>query len=162
MYTPLSIRFKIGYLLLGAVLIVLVAGTVLLLTHHSRVRLNVERRSCVASPVSTQGFDHGPVSDALYRFVYDNVFRQDMRRGWTLTTDNERAGLSLRQWLTGNIPVVPEPVSVVCTVGAHQVADGWMAMLKINGTFYLAAIKYQDAWLVDYFMPMPHVMAPRG
>ena len=136
-------------------------GTVVLVSDHQSQHVNIRRHSCLQAPVDTASFDHGPVSDALYRFVYDNVFRQDLRRGWALTTENERAGLSFKEWMTGTIPVVPEPVSVACTVGAHQVRDGWMAMLKINGTYYLAAIKLQSRWLVDYFMPFPHVSAPQ-
>lgn len=163
MYTMLSTRFMLGYLLLAFVLLGVVGGTIAVLRDHHHPGLNIpHQHSCLQSPSSTAAFDQTKAGDVVYRFVYDNVFRQDLSRGWALTTAKERAGLSYKEWLSGSIPVVPEPVSMACTLGAKRLSDGWGVVLKVNGTYYLAVVKKQRRWLVDYFMPMPHVIAPQG
>jgi hypothetical protein len=123
------------------------------------------RRSCLADPSPrTLAFDTSPAGDAAYKFIFDAVFQQDLAAAYDLATDEAHGGWR-RQWATGNIPVVPEPISPACTLGARRYRYGlaWDAVLKINGVYYLVTVVRADSgWLIDYFQPMPRVFAPRG
>jgi len=44
------------------------------------------------------------------KFIFTAVARKNIDRSWTLVAPEFRAGLTRRQWDTGNIPVVPYPV----------------------------------------------------
>jgi hypothetical protein len=45
------------------------------------------------------------------RFVQTAVARQHLGEAWALSGPNVRAGLTRKEWLTGNIPVVPYPLA---------------------------------------------------
>ena len=45
------------------------------------------------------------------RFIQTAVARENLEEAWTLVGPNLRGGLTRREWLTGNNPVVPFPVS---------------------------------------------------
>ena len=159
---------RVGYLLLIPVALMVIAVSLFAFSSRSvgsrSDQPTIRAKSCVGSIAGSTSFDASPAGDSLYRFVYDNVFRQNLARGYLLATTNERSGLSMKAWATGNIPVVPEPVSIACTAGAKRsTADKWLAILKVNGTFYLATVLRQDGrWLVDYFLPMPHAEVPQA
>jgi hypothetical protein len=124
------------------------------------------RRSCLADPSPrTLAFDTSPAGEVVYEFVFDGVFQQNPAAAYDLATDEAHGGWSRRQWATGNITVVPEPISPACTLGARRYRYGlaWDAVLKINGVYYLVTVVRADwGWLIDYFQPMPRVSAPRG
>ena len=46
-------------------------------------------------------------------FISTAVARQNLRRSWALTHPELRAGYTLKDWVTGTIPVQPYPVSGV-------------------------------------------------
>jgi len=43
-------------------------------------------------------------------FLKTAVARQDLAAAWKISSPNIRGGLTLEQWMTGNIPVVPYPL----------------------------------------------------
>lgn len=47
------------------------------------------------------------------RFVVTAVTRQDLKTAWSLTHPDLKSGFSLKQWLSGNIPVVFYPASSI-------------------------------------------------
>ena len=44
------------------------------------------------------------------RFIQTAVAREDLEEAWTLVGPNLRGGLTRKEWLTGNNPVVPYPI----------------------------------------------------
>jgi hypothetical protein len=47
---------------------------------------------------------------AVYTFVTTAVTRTDLAAAWKVSGPNVRGGLTYKQWLKGNIPVVPYPI----------------------------------------------------
>lgn len=159
----------LGYWILAAVVALLILGVAVGYatrqrpSHERGARPPISRQTCTGRPSpATRAFDRAGASDAAYRFVYDDVFRQDLERGYDVATAKLRQGMGRKDWLTGTIPVVPEPVSPACTVGAKRTGKEWDAVLRINGTFYLVSVVQRARWLVDYFGPMPHTVVPQG
>ncbi|HEY6076226.1 MAG TPA: hypothetical protein VIV36_05265, partial [Gaiella sp.] len=44
------------------------------------------------------------------RFIQTAVARENLEEAWTLVGPNLRGGLTKKEWLTGNNPVVPYPI----------------------------------------------------
>ena len=49
---------------------------------------------------------------AVGRFILTAVARQNLDEAWNLATPNIKGGLTHKQWMTGNIPVVPLGVPI--------------------------------------------------
>ena len=47
---------------------------------------------------------------AVYTFVTTAVARTDLAAAWKISSRNIHGGLTYKQWLSGNIPVVPFPI----------------------------------------------------
>jgi hypothetical protein len=67
------------------------------------------------------------------QFILTAVTRKDLARAWTLTAPALHEDLTYKQWLTGNIPVIPYP------------ADVNLAPMKID-------YSYADRALVEVFL----------
>ncbi len=48
-------------------------------------------------------------------FINTAVARRNLDEGWKLTHPELKAGITLKEWLKGNIPVIPYPVGTVDT-----------------------------------------------
>jgi hypothetical protein len=46
----------------------------------------------------------------VYRFVTTAVARTDLAAAWKISGPNIRGGFTYKEWLSGNIPVVPYPI----------------------------------------------------
>ena len=46
-------------------------------------------------------------------FILTAVARKDLRKAWTLAGPMIRQDMTLKQWLTGNIPVIPYPADAI-------------------------------------------------
>ena len=46
-------------------------------------------------------------------FILTAVARKDLRKAWTLAGPQLRQGMTLKSWLTGNIPVIPYPADAI-------------------------------------------------
>jgi len=99
-------------------------------------------------------------------FVDTAVTRRAPAHGYDISTRRERAGLTRRQWATGNIPVpmVPslgrvgfEPGPARQTRLAHEyiVSVGKVAMLVD-----LVRSSRTAPWRIDYFQPFPFTVVP--
>lgn len=103
------------------------------------------------------------------QFIKTAVVRKNLREAWTISGPNIRGGLTLRQWLSGNIPVVPY---LEADVQASPVKVDWsfpndvslqVVMQPRKGSkekpqiFFIGLKKMgsgADArWLVDYWAP---------
>lgn len=103
------------------------------------------------------------------QFIKTAVVRKNLREAWTISGPNIRGGLTLKQWMSGNIPVVPYPDAAV---NESPVKVDWsypndvslqVVMQPKKGSkekpqvFYIGLKKSgsgSDAkWLVDYWAP---------
>jgi hypothetical protein len=103
------------------------------------------------------------------QFIKTAVVRKNLREAWTISGPNIRGGLTLRQWMTGNIPVVPY---LDAAVNESQVKVDWsfpgdvslqVVMQPKKGSkekpqvFFIGLKKVGSGanakWLVDYWAP---------
>src|SRR5262245_10651546 len=49
------------------------------------------------------------------KFIQTAVGRKDLAEGWKLAGPDVRGGLTHKEWMTGNIPVVPYPIAALAT-----------------------------------------------
>ena len=127
-------RFRLAYSLLAAAALAAGAGFLVAIAPPARTGApgppEIERSTCAGTPRRTKEFDRSRASLVLYSFIYDNVFRLDLHRGYRLATDKLRAagkgpGAAPRteaEWATGAIPVPAASMErgAACTVGARR------------------------------------------
>jgi hypothetical protein len=122
-----------------------------------------------------------PLSDeakhVAMRFVQTAVARKNLAEGWLLSGPVLRGGLSRKEWLTGNNPVVPYPIDEL-DVAPYKVdysyADSALLELallpKKNAgvraqVFFLRLEKIRDAggehWVVNNWVPRASAVTPR-
>ncbi len=110
------------------------------------------------------------------RFLATNVIREHLADGYKLVGPDLKEGMTLREWLTGNIPVVPYPGDVIGKVPI-QILYSYPreAVLKVyllpkkglhikGGSFYLTLRLYghgeKARWLVDGWVPYAQIAIP--
>jgi hypothetical protein len=110
------------------------------------------------------------------RFLATNVIREHLADGYKLVGPDLKEGMTLKQWLTGNIPVVPYPGDVIGKVPI-QILYSYPreAVLKVYllpkkglhiraGSFYLTLRLYghggRARWLVDGWVPYAQIAVP--
>jgi hypothetical protein len=105
------------------------------------------------------------------RFILTAVARQNLDEAWNLATPNIRSGLTHKQWMTGEIPVVPMGVPIdkaVITkiIYSHQkeaeinivIAPKVPNKFNVKDQLYVMDLKKvgegaNARWLVDYLQP---------
>jgi hypothetical protein len=109
------------------------------------------------------------LNTAVDRDGSEAVARKKLDAAWKISGPNIRGGLTKREWLTGNIPVVPYDVS---NVDRAPVRLDWsypneasfaVMLLPKDGspekpqTFFITVKKFGKGanarWMVDYFAP---------
>jgi hypothetical protein len=109
------------------------------------------------------------LNTAVDRDGSEAIARRKLDAAWKISGPNVRGGLSKREWLTGNIPVVPYDVS---NVERAPVRLDWsyageasfaVMLLPKDGspekpqTFFITVKKFGKGanarWMVDYFAP---------
>jgi len=103
---------------------------------------------------------------AVGRFVLTAVARKNLDEAWNLTTPNLRGGLTHKQWMTGNIPVVPMGVPIdkaaitrIISSTKNEAEINVVVLPKANtqnvkATLYVViAKKINGRWLIDYAIP---------
>jgi hypothetical protein len=113
------------------------------------------------------------------RFVQTAVARRNLAEAYNLVGPNLRGGLTLKQWLTGNIPVVPYPAAALNVAPfkidyAHR-DDALLevAMLPKKGAairgqvFYLGLKRIKgkggaSRWVVDNWIPRGSAPLPQS
>lgn len=109
------------------------------------------------------------LNTAVDRDGSEAVARRKLDRAWAISGPNVRGGLTKREWLTGNIPVVPYDVSSVERAPvrldwsyANEAAFAVMLLPKDGSpekpqTFFITVKKFGKGanarWMVDYFAP---------
>ncbi len=108
------------------------------------------------------------------RFILTAVARKNLRVAYNLVTDRLKEGMTLKQWLTGNIPVVPFPINNLDVAPMHVLyshpgsAELQILLLpkKGKGQFFILVLKAVGTgkdkhWLVDSWVPWAGVPIPR-
>jgi hypothetical protein len=106
------------------------------------------------------------------KFILTAVARKNLAESWTLTHPDLRAGYTLQEWKTGNIPVQPYPTNEL-DIAAMRVDESHpreaileVALLPKEGaavkpqTFYIGLKKVKDDWLVYYWAPHGVIPVP--
>jgi hypothetical protein len=105
----------------------------------------------------------------VVRFIKTAVMRKNLRQAWTISGPQIRQDMTLKQWLTGNIPVVPYPDaavnrSPVKITWSHPTEAGLEVVLQPRPgskekpqLFFVGVLKQgsgsQAKWVVDYWAP---------
>jgi hypothetical protein len=124
-----------------------------------------------------------PISNAAktvaQQFVLKAVGRKDLAVAWKISGPNVRGGLTYKEWLTGNIPVVPYPIKSLqyapfkIDYSTANKALIEVAMLPKAGAtikpqiFFLeldrmAGHDGKKHWVVDNWVPHSSPLVPRG
>jgi hypothetical protein len=148
----------------GAVLVAgIVAYAVTRLDRGSPPQPPPHRRAALA-PVERQ---------VALEFVATAVARRNLARAWDIAAPELKQGLSLTEWKTGTIPVVPYPVrnarTVLRTIGSFTDA-GHLSVTFVprpgatvpSATFTLDLRKVGGRWLVSSWLPSSTVTPPSG
>ena len=111
------------------------------------------------------------------RFIQTAVARENLEEAWTLVGPNLRGGLTKKEWLTGNNPVVPYPIDKL-DVAPYKVDEAYetsalieVALLPRKGSgvraqvFFLGLVKVgsgpRTRWVVDNWVPRASAVVPR-
>lgn len=104
------------------------------------------------------------------KFILSAVARRNLGESWALSTPNVRGGLTLKQWMTGEIPVVPlgvpiDKAAITKIIYSHpREAELNIVVLPkpnkqgVKATLYVLDLKKvgqgsSARWLVDYAQP---------
>lgn len=105
------------------------------------------------------------VAPLVRRFIETAVARRKLGDAYWLAGPEVREGMTLRQWLTGNIAVVPYPIDGSTKIRAHIVYSyRGKAQLEIflvtpdrevnsPHTFFVDLIERNGRWYVDGWVP---------
>ena len=112
---------------------------------------------------------------AIRKFISTAVMRRNLDKGWAATAPALRNGVTHKQWMTGNLPVVPYPVDNLDTVQYYLDYASTKAILVEVGVSAKASLGIRPAsfqlelvpvghgrWAVDYWMPRWTPPVPAG
>ncbi len=111
------------------------------------------------------------------RFIQTAVARENLEEAWMLVGPTLRGGLTRKEWLTGDNPVVPFPIDKL-EVAPYKVDESYetsalleVALLPRKGSgvraqvFFLGLTKVgtgtQARWVVDNWVPRASAPVPR-
>ena len=161
---------------------VLVAGIALSIVHFAPNRNAPPQRlttTPVRVPAKPKRVPLQPVETAVARqFLKTAVARADLAAAWKIAGPNVRGGLTYKDWLTGNIPVVPYPLDAIATARFkvdYSYADEALlevALLpkpgaKIKPQIFFLGLKrvagpHRKHWVVDTWVPRSSTLVPRA
>ena len=134
----------------------------------------------VKEPVKEKSVPLGlPAKHVAQQFVLNAVGRKNLPAAWKIAGPNVRGGLTYTEWLTGDIPVVPYPISSLqyapfkLDYSYRNEALIEVAMLPKQGAtikpqiFFLQLKRIPGAggtkhWVVDNWVPRASALVPRG
>jgi hypothetical protein len=105
-------------------------------------------------------------------FILTTVTRKDLARGWEITHPSLREGMTRQEWLSGNIPIVPYPVSSTDSAPMsveESFADHAIMRVALSPEkgatvkpqlFFIGVRKFHGQWRVDYWGPYATVPVP--
>jgi hypothetical protein len=117
---------------------------------------------------------------AVYTFVRTAVARTDLAAAWRISGPNIRGGLTYKQWLAGNIPVVPYPIETRGFAPHMKIDYSYptSAQLELDlqpkagsntaGQLFIVELKRiagangKTRWIVDNWVPRTSIPIPRS
>jgi hypothetical protein len=112
---------------------------------------------------------------AAREFIRTAVARQNLRRAYGLAGPQIRQGMTLQEWMTGNIPVVPYPVDLLdfapmkIDFSYRNEAQIEVALLpkegaKVRATLFIMSLVRDKAghWLVNSWVPRVSPALPKA
>lgn len=171
------VRRRVGWGLLG---VGVLAGVALVFVLAPDTDPPRQRLSTVPAQVPERQVEAPLPQEArrvAVRFIQTAVARVNLEEAWTLVGPNLRGGLTRKQWLTGNNPVVPYPIDQL-EVAPYKVDESYersalleVALLPRKGAgvraqvFFLGLVKVgageNARWLVDNWVPRAAAVTPR-
>jgi hypothetical protein len=128
------------------------------------------------SPVAAPPHRPAPITAVETRiareFIDTAVARKHLDRAWAITAPELKQGMSLEEWRTGTIAVVPYPVEQA--VVRLKVASSFTDTAQIHvsflprtakasaASFRLDLRKVDGTWLVSSWQPSAAVVPPKG
>jgi hypothetical protein len=126
-----------------------------------------------ASPAREQNVVLDPAArKTAGRFILTAVTRRNLDEAWKITHPELRAGFTLQEWRTGNIPVQPYPADAI-DIATFRIDESHpdqavleVALLPKEGaeikpqTFYIGLKKVKGRWLVYYWAPRAAIAVP--
>ena len=105
------------------------------------------------------------------KFIIDAVQRKNLAEAWTLVGGEFRQGMTYKEWLTGDIPVVPFPAKLASAPLKIDVSHPRYALLEVallpasgkkadGGFFFLEMKKFGTHWRVTSWVPRIGVKIP--
>jgi hypothetical protein len=161
----------------------LVAGVIAFLVAYFGNTANPAKETFGSAPAAKpQVVKQVPIAPAARvtagKFILSAVGRKNLGESWALATANVKGGLTLKQWMTGEIPVVPLGVPIdkaaitkIIYSHAKDASINVVVLPKPNkqgvkATLFVLDLKKvgqggNARWLVDYCQPqatpgMPH------
>jgi hypothetical protein len=153
----------------------LVAGVIAFTVAHFRNTANPAKETFgTANATKPQVVKEVPIAEGARvtaaKFILSAVARRNLGESWALSTANVRSGLTRKQWLTGEIPVVPLGVPIdkaaitkIIYSHARDAELNIVVLPKANkqgvkATLYVIDLKKvgqgsSARWLVDYAQP---------
>jgi hypothetical protein len=127
---------------------------------NERVVTTANQRSVALAPEARQ---------VVVQFIRTAVMRQNLREAWNISGPQIRQDMTLKEWLTGNIPVVPYPDAAVnrspvkitwsypTEAGLEVVLQPKPGSKEKPQLFFVGVLKQgsgsQAKWVVDYWAP---------
>jgi hypothetical protein len=112
------------------------------------------------------------------QFIKTAVVRKNLRQAWAISGPGIKQGMTLREWMTGAIPVVPYPDAAVNQspvkvdwsfpndVSLQVLMEPKQGSKEKPQVFYIGLKKYgsgaQAKWLVDYWAPYAPPPVPQN
>ena len=170
-------RRRVGWALVG---VGVLAGVALVLVVAPDTDAPPQRFSTVPAQVPERQVKAPLPQEArrvAVRFIQTAVARVNLEEAWTLVGPNLRGGLTRKEWLTGNNPVVPYPIDQL-EVAPYKVDESYersalleVALLPRTGAgvraqvFFLGLVKVGTGknarWVVDNWVPRAAAVTPR-
>jgi len=116
----------------------------------------------------------------MFNFIKTAVARQDLAAAWKLAGPSIRGGLTHKEWLQGNIPVVPYPIDtrhfaprVKIDYSYSNDAQVELALIPKAGSgvrpqYFIAELKKiagadgKKRWVVDNWVPRTSLAVPKS
>jgi hypothetical protein len=163
--------------------LVLVAGIIVAIVHFAPNRNAAPEqisKAPVKAPVKEKTVRLSKAATSVARqFVQTAVARADLAAAWKISGADVRGGLTRKEWMTGNIPVVPYPLQSLQTArfkvdfSYRDEALIEVALLPKNGSKIKPQVFAADLqrvagpggtrhWVVDSWIPKSATLVPQG
>jgi hypothetical protein len=162
--------------ILGAAL--LIAGVVVFL-HNRGNQINAQDR---ANDAAAQKSFQAPTKDKTAplskearlvagKFILDAVQRKNLAEAWTLVGPEFKQGMTKKEWMTGDIPVIPFTHALASAPLKIDISHPRYALLEVallpksgkkadGGFFFLEMKKLGEKWRVTSWVPRIAVPIP--